>query len=850
MSNFIDNPFTSKSMLFHGDENIELEQNNISKYYQHMYLLVKKNNITVPVEFYNYMVPKDIFEQVSTNLIIHKVSIKMLKKKKHFDSIIMLSDEQLKQYNIFNYELSSKNIVLPILNIEYTNLLKYVEQFESSNNLPSVYKLMVLNNYFGQPNGNYIEMILMNLDESLWWTKVYNCYMNNTKNFKDRELSTQHTYIKNKLLATVIKDIHSNKAKSHIDTSVDYIDEIPTEKCNFSKLPSKSEFTRDEINMLFNTLNEKERFLLYANLMLSPKYCHLVVNNEYVQKMMLDTELKFAQLFRYIKSYAFISLYKREMIKKSYIKKDDESIFTIGAANLLPVYPFNHSKPKENPYMPICVSDHALKPSDNFCSIPYYGNFEGITGEGICSFDEFKKRMNIFTTNNMENDLFENIDFDKLDVCVTGGIMAACLQKKHPLLSRFMSKNETERYINYFNEYYPNSDIDIMFKAKDNIEFIDKVNTFYNSIILNVCKFNSNVDPQHIKLELNKVGYLFVTEEFITTNIDMTQLPEQTMQYIENNINNDNVKILFKSYYEKLAMEYHETLSATEKKEYPDIAKIENIDFKVYIKKNIKTNASLDTIDSIDMTKQCNLVFTYKYKIKSPYLNHPLELFYIKYDDFFAKVSQFHLPCVRAYYTNTNVYMNTSCVIAHMTFMNIDYKYFTGTKDPFYTFNTYGMRGYGTWLNEKLKKQHAQYCKNVPFWSNLYSLSPESDDTTQIFGVKMLNHKLFHPRMYNIDDYTECNYVDTVDRYKNTELPGPLNGNFSTSTIIQSTFKTIKFDDINYDTFKAIDTTGMVVPVKKYIIEYTWDNYITMSKKPLKPLYFNIVNKNKNKNNK
>jgi hypothetical protein len=64
-------------------------------------------------------------------------------------------------------------------------------------------------------------------------------------------------------------------------------------------------------------------------------------------------------------------------------------------------------------------------------------------------------------------------------------------------------------------------------------------------------------------------------------------------------------------------------------------------------------------------------------------LNHKLELFPIKQDDFMNVVSSFHLPCVRGYYDGNDVYMTTSCVIAHMTLMNIDYKYFTGTKDSY-----------------------------------------------------------------------------------------------------------------------------------------------------------------------
>ena len=157
---FIENPFlNNKSTITHFDESegksVEIVQTNASKYFTHVFILAKRNNEPIPSDFYNWQVSSDVFKQVSSNLLIYKTSVKVLKNKTHFDNCIMLSDEQLKPYNIFNYELANKNIVIPIFNVEYRNLLQYLEQYESNDTLQSIYNIKVLNKYFGVDDSNF-----------------------------------------------------------------------------------------------------------------------------------------------------------------------------------------------------------------------------------------------------------------------------------------------------------------------------------------------------------------------------------------------------------------------------------------------------------------------------------------------------------------------------------------------------------------------------------------------------------------------------------------------------------------------------------------------------------------------
>lgn len=907
----IENPFlNNKTIIQHTDEVngnvVELDQNNIAKYFSHIYILVKKNNTPINPDFYNWQLSQEVLNEVTSNLLIHKTSVKILKNKTHWDNLIVMSGDQLRQFNIFNYELNTKNIVVPIFNIAYQNLLKYLEQYDSDNTLQSVYNIKVLNKYFGVDDSNYkanenISNVINSMEEPNYWTNYYNCLSNMTNTFKDRNFTFQSSRMSDKNLAQLVKKLFDKKAISETSKDEDYIKDIDIEEKSTSntksqkdnyvdlsstiekkgfklyKIGPKSDFTREDINQLFSVLNEKQKFLLFSNLMVSKKYCHLVVNNSHILDIMSSDIKKFAPLFKYLMSYSWIRFYFEECIKKSFVKQSDDFIFDINTASKLPVYPFNHSQPKANPYMPILVADSELKPTENLCGIPEYSDSKGkmFINQGICNLDEFKVRMNIFCTNNPNNNLFDGFDFAECKAAITGSLMTACLQKHHPLMSRFANCDTlTEKFNNYFNEYYAKSDIDVMFIAKDTYTFIDNVKKFYNQIVLNICKFNSPyAEPSHIKLVLNKLGYLFVSEDFINKNINFESTAEKDkitnkLEYVIDNINEEFIKDKFRPYYEKMHIEkynemfkdYSEEELESLKKAYPDVFITDGIDFKIYVNKNFKTDKSntnnkdftndseekdkseekneSEEKDDLEETisthiktnelKEIDLVYTYKYKIESAHLNHCFELFPIKYDEFFSVVSRFHLPCVRGYYNGSNVYMTPSCISAHMTYMNLDYKYITGSKDPLDIINKNRMRGFGTWLNSNEKKFFTKYSREVNFWNNLYTIDSKASDesaTKSIFGTMSLNHKLFRPRLYNMDNYIDAMYVETSNRYNDSDLPKQLNTDDSITLEIIKKFDSIGFKEFNFDNFTSIDKDGCVIPLKKWIISTVWELY-------------------------
>lgn len=816
------------------NQKILLTPDNISKYFKDVYILVKKNNTPIPAEFYNWNIEQGSYENVISNFLIHKVSVKILKNKNHFDNICLMSNEQLNQFNIYNYDLADKNIVVQIFNISYMNLLPYIQQYESSSTLKNLYNILVLNKYFNVDNTQQktsivLNNIISNMDESDYWTMKYNCSnkLNLTDEFKNRMFYFQPSRIVNKTVSNVIKEIISKNKIKKTKAGEDYLKDINNNSKQFIdistvinknkklyQMTQPCEFSKDDINMLFNSLDKRQSFLLFANLMVSKKYCHLVVCNKYILNKMKDEIKLFAPLFRYLMGYPWIRFYFEECMKKTFIKTTDDICFDIDTAAALPTYPSSIEDPKINPYNVLLIDDNILKPSNNLCSFHYNNN---IGLERISTLEEFKTNFNIFTTGSMTNNLFQNYDFMKNKCAISGSVMSACVQKNNPLLSTFESYNKKNNYLNNFtdflNEYYANSDIDIMFYMEDIFKFMDSVYELYNTVIINMCGYSKYVEPNHIKIKLQKSIYVFVTEKFIVENI------KAELNDIKENIEDDNIKLLFKPFYDKMILEKEQKLlskfSLEEiealKKTYPDIFNYENINLKIYINPENAENKHLD----IDVS--------YKYSITSSHLLHNLELFPVKYNDFLSVVSRFHMPCVRSYYNGTNVYMTPSCISAHMTFMNLDYKYVAGTKDPMDIINKNRKRGFGTWISEEEKKYIGEYSTNVPTWASLMGT-----DSKKIFGPLSLNHKFFRPRYFNMDEYINATPIDLDNRYDNKPKHKDIihNSDLINDMIIKNGSLGYINNDLSLYNYNTIGPDGSITPLQRWLIDSAYNIYV------------------------
>ena len=179
---------------------------------------------------------------------------------------------------------------------------------------------------------------------------------------------------------------------------------------------------------------------------------------------------------------------------------------------------------------------------------------------------------------------------------------------------------------------------------------------------------------------------------------------------------------------------------------------------------------SLDIMENDDhqvnefkfIEEDCFVKFNIKCKISSVHIDHVLEVFPIKGDDFMGVVNQFHVPCARAYYDGTTVHMSPSFITAHLTYMNLNYKYIACKKDPIEIINKYRMRGFGTWLNKEEIKLFIKYINKMDFWNNLYNIRIDDVNTFKnAIGFLPISHRLFRPRLYN-SSYYDCNDVRII----------------------------------------------------------------------------------------
>lgn len=780
----INNPYLNLNV-------IDYNYKQLLEKYKNVYIICNRIDNIIDPSIYNYQIDKDKLNEINKKLILYEVPFKILNNLNHLNKLMILNSEVLKDINKNEYILADANLVLMIVHIKLEDLNYYFNQYKEKNNLIDIYNIIVINEYFDYKNFKSFKYLedLINMEESNYWSNPYHCNANLTTLFEKRVFNLFNVKINT-----------PNDYLNEMYRTTEYIDPSKIIQISKYKVFSDTTFSKNDINELFEKLNPKQQFLLFSNLLVSKNYCHLVLNNKYILILLNKTIHKYIHLFRYLIGYAWVKFYFDESIKKTFIKKEDPFIFSLDTACELPLFPFSIENPKLNPYMPILVDDTILQASTNI------GGISTNEHNGLCNLEEFKLMLNIFTTNKSNNNLFHNINWAENKMAISGSIMTACLQKKHPLVNMFNNiSNYEERLTRYFNEYYAIADIDTMILTQDVFEFMDIVQKIFNQIVINICSFSSYAEPNHIKLECYKTGYLFISEADVLEKV-CNQSREQ-LSIIKKSIDSPETIELFKIIINEEFETYKKNIKI-DNTNYPDYLDINNIMFKIRIFSQINNE-----------NRTTNFKISYKYKITSPHLNHGLEIFMVNYDDFFATVQTFHLPCVRAYYNGDNVYLTPSCISAHMTYMNIDYKYFAGSKSPIEIINKYRMRGFGTWLNANEKNVFFRYSSTDLFWNTFYNINYKNSKTINANeGALSFNHVIFQPRMINHPYFENANPVDISMPYmiptasqklSFTDYISRINSKYNTD------HQDIKFI-LNYNT---IGKTGFINPLQKWVIE-------------------------------
>lgn len=794
------NPFFKNKQIYAYDkdtnEEVSVTMLNIAKYYRHVYCICPFSSIDIEL-ITKPFIDLDDFNKILSSMVLYQTNISIIRNIIHFGNLIQCSSSEISNANHFNYKLDDTILILPIFNINFLSLQTYIDSINGLVTLNKIYDIIILNKYFGDDNNKInvklrINSMITSIEESKYWQLPYNCMMNLTKLFEQRNFNFNSIRINsNKDMHDLIQRLDKSPLKENYLTQIfnskKYVDPSMIINKKGYKLYSKvwsCEYTKEDINNLFSNLDNYQKYTLFTYLCVSKQYCHLVINNHHILNIMKSHINHNIYTYQYMFGYAWIRFYFEETINRFHVKTSDMYIFDINTASELPVFYFDYKKPHENPYMPLIISLNSLQPDYNIGGV-VTTNIKDIDRR-ICNLTEFKERMNIFISGNKNIDFLDGIDFKKLKIGITGSIMTACAQYQHPLIHLFI--NEQTRgdfnsiYKRYFNEYYYESDIDMMIKTTDTFEFLDLSKEFYDKLTDNISKYMKvSKDDTFVKYTIIKTSFLFVTKEFLEQYICNESI---TYDFIIKNLNNPLLITKFIPFAKKMHdIECEKILSELNDIQmnelilkYPDMFTFDSttVAIKFYdsktkttqLNQKMESEMTQDEIDLIltttnnteniiesDIKLIDGLSYTtsFKVKISSPYLDHSFELFSIKKDDFMTTVANFHMPCVRAYYDG-NVYMTPSFISAHMTFMNIDYKYFAGVRDPIEIINKYRMRGFGVWLNKNEISTYIKYCHEVPFWNNIFKINPANKKTyTNCLNILSINHNIFRPRLINKD---------------------------------------------------------------------------------------------------
>jgi len=855
------------------NEEVQVSILDIGKYFKNVYCLCPFT--TIDYESLNRnILEEDEYNDMIRRMILYRSNISIVKNLIHYGNLLYTERKNIIGANHLNYTIDSDMVlVLPFFNISFLNLQKYIDSINNMNNVDNLYNMIILNNYFGESDNKmktklYLNNIIKTLDSSDYWKIYNNCRCNLTKlfdirNFNFNKIKSSKDDIVNNVIGMLDKTKLKENYLDGIFKTKNYVDPSSVLIRNGYRLYNRvigCKYNNDDIINLFLKLDSYQRFILYCAMIMSKEYCHLVINNSMMLELMKNEINENIEIFEYLFGYAWIRFYFEECITKYNMKTSDSFIFDINTASLLPVFHFDYMNPHLNPYMPILVGNHSLNPSCNIGGVKLNNKII----HRICNLEEFKKRLNIFISNKMDRNILEGIDFKENKMAITGSIMTACLQYYHPLLDLYVTPNISidDLYNRFFNEYYCDADVDIMIRTYNNIEFLDIVKKIHEKITHNILATYVYSEAQHVAMNVNKIICLFVTEDFIKTN-----LPSVSAE-ITSNLNHPSViktllPLINKLHLTKLddtLKDYDkETIDELKQKHpyYFDFSE-KNIIIKLYNKRfnttlHIKTESEytdeeleklLESNEDVEMithnihdinTEGISLTFSFKVRIVAPQLDHDFELFPIMKNDFMETVSRFHMPCVRAYYDNTNVYMTPSCISAHLTYMNIDYKYFAGSKDPIEIINKYRMRGFGTWLNKNEIATYLKYTSMVPFWNNLFNIDLNKKNTlATALGPLTLTHKLFYPRQFNMDHFSnpKTKPIPFDDPYVTVTLENTFTRNEYMKKIYNT--KCTSLDIMSKYTSNGYinSTTGYINTIPINIIDFISTTYEHKNNKP------------------
>ena len=706
-----------------------------------------------------------------------RVSRNILFNKQHFLKANIVKDVNLNMLFPLN-KFNPTEIVLSMFELNKDMAITYTELYKVETKLEDIKQPVQVSNYYNKTVNNNLSESLSNLIKGLkysdFWTKARNCKLNITNMFTVRDFQSKNETSKFSLVAQCTDKekiatpqgdstypVHNMNDKFYDISSV-LKNNINGNRTFYATMPDNLYISKDLLDLLKIIKDDKQIYDLTHNILISKEYCHLLFNPE-ILGLLSKNMIKYNGAYKYSFGYAMLTLYLEECLFLTKTTKNNRFVIDINTANKLPVFPFIQSDLKQNPYLSIMIHNEQADFQNNCVGIKYIKHYDGY---GVCDIETFKKRMNIFISGSATKDVFEGLKWENYGV--SGSIIPACLQKRNPLYDAYLHefKDEHIAFKNYVDNYYGNSDIDIMCNLLSYSDFIVNAYDVYKLIMKNTesTKDDCSYDTvRTIGVSLSKVFFKDTLEDF-NKNYGL----KWTVEEYQNNVKDTRVKFYIHSKYYYIKNKMNQTLYQTrtdidneflllfmkplsidqmtiyilQDEDYNMGERIKDTDFAFY-RNDFKSE--LDKVKESDNKVIMKIGESIRFKLTYKKINKTFELFKSANTDFFSTVAKFHLPCVRAYYHNNNVYMLPSCIGAMMTGVNIDYKYFAGIRDPYEIVIKYAKRGFGTILNKKELAQLKEHCtKNNLSQDYIGMKEVYSGMFTQFENKKVYEYRVSH----------------------------------------------------------------------------------------------------------
>jgi len=841
------------------DEDVEeITQKNFYKYFDNIYLISPLKEPSV--YWFEPKITPEQLQDMLDNCIVMKKKISLGKVTIFYEWMKTVSSSVLNKCKVGSLELEddSEYLVLPIFLLSFDQIVTFMEMYNDKDWFENFLVNYKLAESLKVSQSFYELKHALDASPTTYWCKDNNTNINVTNLFLNRNF--RWNVFKSSNDTSKFKTIQEMKNYNIKDDS--YISMFFKTKGNFDdkfgkvnfklhRLPKIKKFVNQEqFNQVMMEISPKNRFQLFFNVLASPEYCHLVMNNGDIWDMMENVVSRCKPLVRYTMFYSYLSLYLQENIKKTYLSKDDTCIIKLSNACKLPTFPYLQSDPNSHPAIAAAhlINDKVI-PKQNFYGIASFTDKFMLSRNqnALCDVPTFRKRLNIFLTGDSNKNILCRMNWENIHL--TGSVIAACSPLNHPLVNLFKNSipqnipnQEDYLYHRYFSEYYGDSDIDILINISNPLKLYDRAIKFKKELEEGILYTEGAVIQT--KMEIYRKGYFKFNHSFLEKEL----IPywekkgiSIVIEQIVDKLSEPTTFKYFKPFYEKAKKQFYKKflekneMSVEEREEkysfFFSNVKEEDIMLNLYQKVEGKYykvekesfGSSMINDESINDEVFYDVIESTKYKISHPTINHTFELFGVPREDPWATINKFHVGPVRGYYDGDEVYLTISAIMSFHTNLSPDYRIMFGSKDPAEICNKYRMRGYGIILNKNELAQIITYSENIPFWRNLYQINKKNKSSIEKFlSIKKVSDELFKPRSINSDHYVnssvyvplEYSNVNTSYVEKSTQFATDLADNCQVKNSLISNI---------YLNHRFIRSIGKPKPLKRWMIDSAWD---------------------------